>query len=264
MLAGCPSWADDARDKTDIANRLAKEGIYDSALLFYNKALQVNPGYAPALAGRAQALRRMKHPVAKKPPKPKRKKERRKQETAKTNKPEADPAAAMVNSVVSAVQSTAQQVLTPPEPAKKKAERRQAKPPVEVESQSDTAAPALAVDPAVSEKPSNPQPTASKPKIVVPEIASNMQLAEPELAQPELASPLVASAVAPRTEQAAVSQPSDKSNKPEEGLSVPTWLIALAIATFATLVVTAVWCLSPTLTKSKQQHSRLKQQKERK
>ena len=53
------AWATTAQDEVDLANNLARQGCYDSAVIFYNKALQYSPGYGPAIAGRAAAAKKM-------------------------------------------------------------------------------------------------------------------------------------------------------------------------------------------------------------
>ncbi|MBI2810234.1 MAG: hypothetical protein HYX67_05335 [Candidatus Melainabacteria bacterium] len=59
-LAPSGAWASPASDEADIANSLAKQGCYDTAVMFYEKALRLNPGFGPAIAGRAAALKRLK------------------------------------------------------------------------------------------------------------------------------------------------------------------------------------------------------------
>jgi len=43
-LAPCGAWASPASDEADIANSLARQGCYDTAVMFYEKALRLNPG----------------------------------------------------------------------------------------------------------------------------------------------------------------------------------------------------------------------------
>src|ERR1700710_685706 len=59
-LAPCGAWASPASDEADIANSLARQGCYDTAVMFYEKALRLNPGFGPAIAGRAAALKKLK------------------------------------------------------------------------------------------------------------------------------------------------------------------------------------------------------------
>ncbi len=61
-LAPCGAWASPASEEADIANSLARQGCYDTAVMFYEKALRLNPGFGPAIAGRAAALRKLAHP----------------------------------------------------------------------------------------------------------------------------------------------------------------------------------------------------------
>ncbi len=61
-LAPCGAWASPASEESDIANNLARQGCYDTAVMFYEKALRLNPGFGPAIAGRAAALRKLAHP----------------------------------------------------------------------------------------------------------------------------------------------------------------------------------------------------------
>lgn len=55
-----PAWASPASDESAIGDDAADRGMYDTALFFYNKALQLNPAYAPAITGRANALKHLK------------------------------------------------------------------------------------------------------------------------------------------------------------------------------------------------------------
>src|ERR1700728_2442635 len=59
LMLAAPALASPASEECDIANRLAHEGIWDSAVMFYDKSLALNPYYMPAIAGRAAALRHM-------------------------------------------------------------------------------------------------------------------------------------------------------------------------------------------------------------
>lgn len=58
-LAPSSAWASPASDEADIANSLARQGCYDTAVMFYEKALRLNPNYGPAIAGRAAALKKL-------------------------------------------------------------------------------------------------------------------------------------------------------------------------------------------------------------
>jgi hypothetical protein len=55
-----PAWASPASDESAIGDQLSGQGLWDSALMFYNKALSINPAYAPAISGRANVLKHLK------------------------------------------------------------------------------------------------------------------------------------------------------------------------------------------------------------
>lgn len=230
VLAG-PAWASPASEESAIGDSLVRNGSYSDAVLFYNKALKLNPDFEPAQYGKNYALRHMRgggatkigrtigpdgHPV-------------RKAYSAASSQPDA----VIVDSApspVHAMRSHRSQKRIPHIATK---ERR----PVHVAMQQQ----------AVS------QPTGANTETTVASAAAAATAPAPVQQAAETSSP------AP-----AVSQPQTTANATAPGPQLlpekkaPPWLIVLACCTFLSLVVLTVRWLSPTLSASKELQTKLK------
>lgn len=257
-------WATPASEEAEIGNSLARQGCYDTAVMFYEKALRLNPGYGPAISGRNAALRHLLHPNAKeKPPKPKKKEEKR---PKKTETPVAHKAPPEKHPVVASVAKP--HVSAPPAQIAKPHAVAVAPPPKPPTVKAATVAPPVhstltkphvsAVVPAKPEQrpvaETAPMKPAVKPAVAVAVTHPSVPATSEVRTHPSNASHMavpsdIGSAPPVSTSEAGAPAPEDK---------VPGWLIGMALSTFLLLVVLAVWWLSPTLSASRQLHDRLK------
>jgi len=273
LISTSPAFASEAGDKVDIANQLAREGIYDSALMFYEKALRINPNYMPALEGRANALRHLNHQVERPKKKPKKKEAKKPAEQPLAKKQPETPKAEAPKEHVAVVPEP---IVPAPAPTPAKAAKATApfqspvKPPVTPPVAPAQPPAALPGEIPISTPPPA-QPEAVKPppvELVKPEpekppmtIMPKPEKVAPAASKPDMlheqpigsaAPPLAHGMPAPSSSDTATPQAS-------AGESVaPPWLVLLAGGTFLTLVVMAVLWLSPSLSASRQLQTRLK------
>jgi hypothetical protein len=275
LVSVSPAIASEAGDKVDIANQLAREGIYDSALMFYEKALRINPNYMPALEGRANALRHLNHQAERPKKKPKKKEAKKPAEQPLAQKQPKTPSAEAPKEHVAVVPKPTVPTPAPtpaPTPVPTPAPAAKATAPVKspVKPPVAPAQPPAAL-PGEIPISTPPQPEAVKPppvELVKPEPERPPQsiISKPEKVAPAASKPdmfheqPIGSAAPPLAHRMPAASSSDTTSaQPSGGESVaPPWLVLLAGGTFLTLVVMAVLWLSPSLSASRQLQSRLK------
>ncbi|HEY9714772.1 MAG TPA: hypothetical protein V6C72_14990 [Chroococcales cyanobacterium] len=283
-----PVLATTAQDEVDLANKLAKQGCYDSAVIFYDKALSFTPGYGPAIAGRAAALRALKKGGKKaaatasasvdtareavSAQDQKEQRERDQQRKAKERKHK-EELARQKEELAKQKEASARQKadqktasLPPLKSEASKPDKAKAQPPtVKEPAAAHPGAAAMARHETTKPEPARPEPWQSEPvkqETVKPE--------PPKQESPANLSPIrsesaTSTARVSESSTAGAAPPLSNSGKPhvEPGAytsddAVPGWLIGTAVVTFVLLIVlSAVW-LTPSLSSSRQLHRRLK------
>ncbi|HEY9775171.1 MAG TPA: hypothetical protein V6C81_15510 [Planktothrix sp.] len=303
LVLAAPVLASPASEECDIANRLAREGIWDSAVMFYEKALALNPYYMPALAGRAAALRHMHLGGDGEPAKHRRKKDKKpKVASAQTKNAHetASPAAKEKHDTADAAIDISPATEPKPDLTEKAQAATMEAPPATAATASAPAKSAMVTPTAVPLVPTTPAASVNKAEsehaspATKPQASSmteHASSAQPDVVKDALHQTIKTDTGVKKPDAKAsqdqdseqtidgIKLPSsaddDKSGSDEKpasdksaaqsqsdqthSTSPPSWLILVACAVFAVIVVVAVWWLSPTMYKARQSQHKLKQ-----
>ncbi|MGH9549346.1 MAG: hypothetical protein ACRD3W_08225 [Terriglobales bacterium] len=241
-LLQSPAWASPAGEQSQIGDKLAREGSWASAVGQYNKALEINPYYLPALSGKAAAMKHLKA-TPKAQPKAQPKVQSRVQAPVQLRVAHIAPAAAHLQTPHPVPQKTPVHAAVPP------------KAPVHAAVPRKTP-----VHAAVLRK--GPVHAAVPQKLLANAAVPHAVIAHPVPIRAAIVHPVVPRSIQPAEQ--AVATPIFKgfqSKDPgptEESPRPPVWLILSTVLTFALLAGLVFMWFRPTIVESKQLQSKMK------